>query len=167
MSGFRVEVSRERVTLPNGRVAELDIVHHPGASAVVPFASEDEVLLIRQYRQAAGGVILEVPAGKLDPGDTPATCAARELEEEAGVRAGRLLPLGRTLTTPGFTDEVIHLFAAFDLAPTQTRHESDEVITVLRVSLAEALDWIWRGELVDAKSALALLHAARHVDRLR
>ena len=167
MSGFRVEVSRERVTLPNGRVTELDIVHHPGASAVVPFASEDEVLLIRQYRHAAGGEILEVPAGKLDPGETPATCAARELEEEAGVRAGRLLPLGRILTTPGFTDEVIHLFAAFDLAPSKMRHESDEVIEVLRVSLAEALDCVWRGELVDAKSALALLHAARHVGRLR
>ncbi|MGE4650003.1 MAG: NUDIX hydrolase [Myxococcota bacterium] len=167
MSGFRVEVSRERVTLPNGRVTELDIVHHPGASAVVPFASEDEVLLIRQYRHAAGGEILEVPAGKLDPGETPATCAARELEEEAGVRAGRLLPLGRILTTPGFTDEVIHLFAAFDLAPSQMRHESDEVIEVLRVSLAEALDCVWSGELVDAKSALALLHAARHVGRLR
>ena len=87
--------------------------------------------------------------------------------EVPGVRAGRLLPLGRILTTPGFTDEVIHLFAAFDLAPSQMRHESDEVIEVLRVSLAEALDCVWSGELVDAKSALALLHAARHVGRLR
>ena len=167
MSGFRVRVSRQRVTLPNGRVAELDIVRHPGASAVVPFVSETEVLLIRQYRHAAGGEILEVPAGKLDPGDTPTRCAARELEEEAGMRAGRLLPLGRVLTTPGFTDEVIHLFAAFELTATQTRHEEDEVIEVLRVSLDEALDRVWRGELVDAKSALALLHAARLVGRLR
>jgi len=167
MSGFRVRVSRQTVTLPNGRVTELDIVHHPGASAVVPFVSETDVLLIRQYRHAAGGEILEVPAGKLDPGDTPIGCAARELEEEAGMRAGRLVALGRILTTPGFTDEVIHLFAGFDLTPTQTRHEEDEVIEVLQVSLDEALDRVWQGELVDAKSAMALLHAARHVGRLR
>jgi ADP-ribose pyrophosphatase len=166
VSGFRVQVSRERVTLPNGRVAQLDIVHHPGAAAVVPFASADEVLLIRQFRHAAGGSILEVPAGKLDPGDTPDTCAARELEEEAGRRAGRLEKLGWIFTTPGFTDEVIHLFAAFDLEPVPMRHEDDEVIEVVRLPLAEALELVWRGELTDAKSAMALLHAAHHLDRL-
>ena len=166
MTGFRVRVARERVTLPNGRVAELDVVRHPGASAVVPFVSDDEVLLIRQFRHAAGGTILEVPAGKLDPGDTPEGCAARELEEEAGQRAGRLEKLGWIFTTPGFTDEVIHLFAAFALEPVPTRHEADEVIEVVRVPLAEALDLVWRGEIPDAKSALALLHAARHAGRL-
>ena len=166
MSGFRIEVSRERVRLPNGNEIDLDIVHHPGASAVVPFVSDDEVLLIRQYRHAAGGTILEVPAGKLDPGDTPETCAVRELEEEAGVRAGRIELLGRVLTTPGFTDEVIHLFAAFDLTLVETRHEEDEVIEVLRLPLREALDLVWSGELYDAKSALALLHAARSVGQL-
>ena len=167
MSGFRVEVSRERVTLPNGRELELDIVHHPGAAAVVPFTRPDEVALIRQYRHAAGGTILEVPAGKLDAGEAPERCAARELAEEAGYRAGRLVALGRIWTTPGFTDEVIHLFAAFDLSPVASRPEDDEVIEVMRVPLDDALDLIWRGELRDAKSALALLHAARHVGRLR
>jgi len=166
MSGFRIQLSRERVRLPNGRVAELDIVRHPGASAVVPFENDDDVLLIRQYRHAAGGEILEVPAGKLDPGDTPESCAARELEEEAGRRAGRIEHLGWIFTTPGFTDEVIHLFAAFDLEPIPTRHEDDEVIEVLRVPLREALEKVWRGEINDAKSALALLHAARHMGLL-
>jgi ADP-ribose pyrophosphatase len=167
MAGFRVEVSRERVTLPNGRELWLDIVHHPGAAAVVPFTGEGEVALIRQYRHAAGGAILEVPAGKLDAGEAPELCAARELAEEAGYRAGRLVALGRIWTTPGFTDEVIHLFAAFDLTRTATRPEDDEVIEVMRVPLEEALDLIWRGELRDAKSALALIQAARHVGRLR
>jgi ADP-ribose pyrophosphatase len=167
MAGFRVEVSRERVTLPNGRELWLDIVHHPGAAAVVPFTGEGEVALIRQYRHAAGGAILEVPAGKLDAGEAPELCAARELAEEAGYRAGRLVALGRIWTTPGFTDEVIHLFAAFDLTRTATRPEDDEVIEVMRVPLEEALDLIWRGELRDAKSALALLHAARLLGRLR
>jgi ADP-ribose pyrophosphatase len=166
MSGFRIRVSRERVRLPNGRIAELDIVRHPGASAVVPFEGDDDVLLIRQYRHAAGGEILEVPAGKLDPGDTPESCAARELEEEAGRRAGRIEQLGWIFTTPGFTDEVIHLFAAFDLEPIPTRHEDDEVIEVLRVPLRIALDKVWRGEINDAKSALALLHAARRMGML-
>jgi ADP-ribose pyrophosphatase len=166
MSGFRIRVSRERIRLPNGREAELDIVRHPGASAVVPFEGDDDVLLIRQYRHAAGGEILEVPAGKLDPGDTPASCAARELEEEAGRRARRIEQLGWIFTTPGFTDEVIHLFAAFELETIPTRHEDDEVIEVLRVPLREAIDKVWRGEINDAKSALALLHAARRMGML-
>ena len=164
--GFQLRVNREIARLPDGREVELDIVHHPGASAVVPFLSDDEVLLIRQHRHAAGGAILEVPAGKLDPGEAPAACAARELEEEAGVRAGRLEALGWIFTTPGFTDERIHLFAAFDLEPVPTRHDSDEHIEPVRMTLADALARVFRGEIVDAKSALALVHAAHRLGRL-
>ena len=167
MSPFRLTLAHEQVKLPNGRSVVLDIVRHPGASAVVPFVSVDEILLIRQFRHAAGGAILEVPAGKLEPGDTPERCAARELEEEAGRRAGRLEKLGWIFTTPGFTDEVIHLFAAYDLAPVPVRHEHDEVIELVPMRLASALDLVWRGELNDAKSALALLFAARKVGHLR
>jgi len=155
-----LRIVTEEVTLPNGHRTSLDVIRHPGASAVVPFLSDDEVLLIQQYRYAAGGTIWEVPAGKLE-GETPAECAARELEEEAGRRAGRLVPLGSILTTPGFTDEVIHLFAAYDLEPVPTRRDEDEVIEVVAVPLQEALTLVWSGELRDAKSALALLHAAR------
>ncbi len=163
---FRVRVRTERVTLPNGNAVELDIVRHPGAAAVVPFVSEREVLLIRQYRHAAGGTIFEVPAGKLDPGEDPSTCAARELEEEAGCRAGRLVDLGWIWTTPGFTDERIHLFAAFDLEPVPHRRDADEVIETVRMGFDEALDLVWRGELNDSKSALALLRAAHHLGRI-
>jgi ADP-ribose pyrophosphatase len=163
---FRVRVQTERVTLPNGNAVELDIVRHPGAAAVVPFVSEREVLLIRQYRHAAGGSILEVPAGKLDPDERPIACAARELEEEAGCRAGRLVELGWIWTTPGFTDERIFLFAAFDLEQVPHRRDADEVIETLRIGFDEALALVWRGELNDAKSSLALLHAARHLRRI-
>jgi ADP-ribose pyrophosphatase len=156
----------EDAVLPNGETVPLDIVRHPGASAVVPFESDDDVLLIRQYRHAVGGMIWEVPAGKLD-GEAPAVCASRELEEEAGRRAGRLVPLGAIWTTPGFTDERIHLFAAFDLEPVPHRREADEVIEVVRMSLEAALDLVFRGELSDAKSGLALIHAAHHLGRLR
>lgn len=163
---FRLRVNRERVRLPSGRELELEIVRHPGAAAIVPFASPDEVFLIRQYRHAANGTILEVPAGKIDPGESPEDCAVRELEEEAGQRAGRLESLGWIWTTPGFTDEKIHLFAAFDLTEVPPRPEDDESIETLRVPFQAALDLIWSGELRDAKSSLALLHAARVLGRL-
>ena len=165
--GFSLRVNRELATLPDGRRVELDIVRHPGAAAVVPFVAPGEVLLIRQHRHAAGGMLLEVPAGKLDAGEAPERCAARELEEETGFRAGRLEPLAWIWTTPGFCDERIHLFAAFDLEPVGANHGADEFIETLRMPLAEALDLVWRGELHDAKSALALVHAARRVGRLR
>jgi ADP-ribose diphosphatase len=163
---FRVRVQTERVILPNGNAVELDIVRHPGAAAVVPFVSDSEVLLIRQYRHAAGGSILEVPAGKLDPGERPIACAARELEEEAGWRAGRLVELGWIWTTPGFTDERIFLFSAFDLEPVPHRRDADEVIETVRIGFDEALALVWSGELNDAKSSLALLHAARQLGRI-
>ena len=165
--GFQVVVSTERFPLPNGGELELDIVQHPGAAAIVPFVSESEVLLIRQYRHATGGTIIEVPAGKIDPGETPAVTAARELEEEIGQRAGRLEKLGWIWTTPGFANEQIHLYSAFDLTATASRPEDDELIEVISTPLDEALDWIWRGELTDAKSAMALIHAARSIGRLR
>jgi ADP-ribose pyrophosphatase len=163
--GRSIIVRVERAELPGGRQVDLDVVRHPGAAAIVPFESEDSVLLIRQYRHAAGGTIWEVPAGKLD-GEAPERCAARELEEEVGRRAGRLVPLASILTTPGFTDEVIHLFAAFDLEPVPQRLEDDEVIEVVPTPLDRALAMVWAGEVRDAKSSLALLHAARHLGRL-
>jgi ADP-ribose pyrophosphatase len=165
--GFQVVVSTERFPLPSGGELELDIVQHPGASAVVPFISDSEVLLIRQYRHATGGTILEVPAGKIDPGETPAVTAARELEEEVGQRVGRLEELGWIWTTPGFANEKIYLYAAFELTATASRPEDDELIELVPTPLDEALDMIWRGELTDAKSAIALIHAARSVGRLQ
>lgn len=164
--GRVLSVWLESAHLPNGRTVDLEIVRHPGAAAVVPFVSPDEVLLLRQYRHAAGGTIWEVPAGKLD-GEAPEVCAARELEEEAGRRAGRLEKLGAIWTTPGFTDERIHLFAAFDLEEVPQRLEPDEAIEVESMPFSEALELVWRGEIDDAKSALALLHAARRSGRLR
>ena len=164
--GFVVRAVTERVRLPNGSWVDLDIVRHPGAAAVVPIRASGEVVLLRQYRHAAGGPLYEVPAGKLEPGETPAHCAARELAEEAGQRAGRLLPLGWIWTTPGFTDEKIHLFAALELSPVPQQLQPDEVIETLSLPFAEALDWVFRGRINDAKSALALLHAARALGKL-
>jgi ADP-ribose pyrophosphatase len=132
----------------------------------VPFISDTDILLIRQYRHATRGTILEVPAGKIDPGESPSETAARELEEEVGQRAGRIEELGWIWTSPGFTDEKIYLYSGFDLEDADSRPEDDEIIEAFRISLDEALNLIWRGELTDAKSAIALIHAARQLGKL-
>jgi ADP-ribose pyrophosphatase len=155
------EFGIDLVRLPNGAQAELALLEHPGAAAVVPFADERTVLLLRQFRYAAGGTIWEVPAGKLDAGEDPAVCARRELLEETGMAAGRLERTGEIWTTPGFTDERIVLFAAWELAPRQAAHEPHEVISVEAVALRDALAMIDRGEIRDAKTVAALYHAAR------
>ena len=159
--GVQFELVTETVELPNGRCVDLDLIRHPGAAAVVPFLDQDRVLMIRQYRFATGGEILEIPAGKLDPGEAPETCAARELLEETGYRAGRLEKLGAIWTSPGFTDEVIHLYSAFDLeAAEEQQLEPDEIIELVPMSLMQALDTLRRSDIFDAKSATALLLAA-------
>ena len=159
--GRVVQLFVDAVTLPNGAQTEIEVIRHPGAAAVVPLDWNGDVLLIKQYRHAAGGFIYEVPAGKLDAGETPEACAARELVEEAGVEVGLIDRLGSILTTPGFTDEVIHLFLARDLAPAAQRLDADEVLHVERVSLARALAMCVSGELRDAKSICALYLADR------
>lgn len=156
-NGRVVRLCREAHTLPNGRVGTYEIVHHSGGAAVLPILPSGEVLLLRQFRPAGGGMVIEIPAGRLDPGEAPAACATRELEEETGYRAGRLIPLGSTLPSVGYTDERIHLFAAVGLVPTAINREEHEFIELLAVPLATALAMVADGRLVDAKSQLALL----------
>ena len=165
--GRVVHLFVDTVTLPNGHTTALEVIKHPGAAAVVPFLDADTILLVRQYRHAAGGYLLEIPAGKLDPGEAPEACAARETEEEIGYRAGRLEKLGAILTTPGFTDEIIHLYAGYDLVPARAALEADEDLTVLTMPFADALSRVERGEITDAKTMSALLLAARARERAR
>ncbi|HKH93031.1 MAG TPA: NUDIX hydrolase [Gemmatimonadaceae bacterium] len=164
-SGKIVKLDRDRVRYPDGSEGELDIVRHSGASAVVPFLSDPEgedpqVLLLRQYRYAADGYLYELPAGRLDPGESPAECAARELKEETGCTAAKIEPLITMVTTPGFTDERIHLFMATDLTHGQAAREPDEFADVVVMRLSEALELIQRGEIPDGKTALGLLYVA-------
>jgi ADP-ribose pyrophosphatase len=146
----------ETVALPNGNTVDLEIVRHPGAAAVVPVLDDGDVLLIRQYRHAAGGYLLEIPAGTLHAGEDPRDCALRELEEEIGYRARRLDFLFSIHTTPGFTDEVIHLYRAADLTPGTQALGDDEVLEVVRMPLAGAIRQIAQGGIRDAKTIVGL-----------
>ena len=165
--GRIVHLTVEDVTLPNGHVTPLEIVRHPGAAAVATLDEQGRVTLIRQYRHAVGGYLWEVPAGKLDPGETPATCAARELAEEVGLAARELEHVGSIVTCPGFCDEVIHLFVATGLRQVATNLGADEIIeTVTPIPLRDALAMIRRGEIRDAKTIAALVQDELRYDDL-
>ena len=163
--GKTIRLDVDRVRLPNGKEMDFEMIHHVGAAAVVPVLSTGEVLLIRQYRYATGGYLLEVPAGKLDPGESPETCARREVEEETGYRPGELTPLGWIWTTPGFADEKIWLYLATDLAETKQALQEDEILTLERLPFEEAVDKAASGEIHDSKTVCALLRAGRHAFR--
>jgi ADP-ribose pyrophosphatase len=154
--GKVVTLNLETVTLPNGTTVELEVVRHPGAAAIVPLKDERTVVLIRQYRLAAGGFIYEIPAGKLHPGEDPRDCAAREIEEEIGYRAGRIDRLETFFTAPGFTDEVMHLFLATGLTKTAQKLDHDEVLEVVEMPLEDAIARIRDGTIRDAKTIVGL-----------
>ncbi|MEM6797431.1 MAG: NUDIX hydrolase [Acidobacteriota bacterium] len=158
-AGSVVDLGLETVDLPGGERIELEVVRHVGAAAVLPVLESDEVVLVRQFRHATGGWLLEAPAGKRDPGEDPRRCALRETEEETGMRAGRLHELGWIWTTPGFCDEKIWLYLATDLKPGEQKLESDEVLSLVTLPFGEALLQAQRGEIVDAKTLCLLLRA--------
>lgn len=155
-SGKVITLNIDTVTLPNGVTIDLEIVRHPGAAAVVPLKDNGIVVLIKQFRHAAGGFIYEIPAGKLHPGEDPKDCAARELEEEIGYRAGKLELLSSIFTAPGFTDEVIHVYRATGLTKGRQHLDRDEVLEIVEVSLREAIEMIRVGTIRDAKTMVGL-----------
>jgi ADP-ribose pyrophosphatase len=156
-----LDIGTEDVTLPSGVRATLDVLRHPGAACVLPIDG-DRVTLIRQYRHCAGGYLWEAPAGTLQPGEAPEACARREVVEEAGLLPGRLQHVGHVFTAPGFTDEKIDLFLAFNCTPAPVQRDVDEVITEVRwFDLAEVDALLSDGQLNDAKTLAVLLHARR------
>lgn len=161
--GRIIQLGIESVTMPNGVAVELEIVRHPGGAAIVAMDSDNRVCLLRQYRHAAGGWIWELPAGKLENGESAKTTAARELAEEAGLQASSWESLGRLIATPGFCDEIIHLFLARDLTEVQAQPEVHELFELHRVPLATAIGQVYDGSIFDAKTMLGLTLAAHRL----
>lgn len=167
--GRLLKVDLERIRNPAGNALDLEIIRHPGASAVLPVLEETgkspQVLLLKQFRHAAGQTMWEIPAGVLEPGESARQCAIRELKEEAGATAGKVEQLTSIFTTPGFTDEVIHLFLATELSMGTTDHQHDEFIEVVPTRFDVALDMVREGTITDGKTIATLLFAHSFIMR--
>jgi 8-oxo-dGTP pyrophosphatase MutT (NUDIX family) len=161
--GRVIRVTVDRVILPNGKQAALEVVHHPGGAAIVALNDLQQVCLLRQYRYVAGGWIWELPAGKLEPAEPPEVTARRELIEEAGVDATDWVSLGSLLSSPGVFSEVIHLYLAQGLSAARSQLEDSEVLEVHWVSFRQACDMALSGELRDAKTSIGVLRAAHRL----
>ena len=165
VEGVLLTAYRDTVVLPDGGESVREWVKHPGASAVVPLFADGTTVLLRQFRYPPRRTFIEVPAGKLDvDGEDPADVALRELAEEAGLTAERLMPLGKTFPCIGYSDEVIYFFLAEGLSDAVAHTEDDEFVEPFRLPFAEAVAMARRGEILDAKSEIAILRAAPVLD---
>lgn len=161
--GRILQLGIESLTLPNGEKLDLEIVRHPGGAAVVALDERQHVCLLRQYRHASGGWLWELPAGKLETGEYPQATAKRELLEEAGVQADQWQFLGDILVTPGFCDEVIHLFLARELTRLDAQPERHEVIEVHWIPFEQAMTRVFDGTFRDAKTMLGLMLSEKFI----
>ena len=159
-AGRIVNLRVDTVALPNGKIVQREVVEHRGAVAMVVLDDQDQVLLVRQHRPAVGEDLLELPAGTIEPGESPDACARRELAEELGMAASRWTPLAQCYSSPGFCTELIHLYLAEGLTPAQGQPDEDEAITVERLPLAEAPARVADGTIRDAKSVAGLMLVA-------
>lgn len=164
-TGKVLNLDQDTVRFPDGSQGELEMIRHPGASAVVPFlgdpdGEDPQVLLLRQYRYAADGWLYEIPAGRLDANEEPEACARRELREETGCEADEIEHLITFYTTPGFIDEKIHVFMATGLTAGEHEREKDEFLEAAPMALSRALEMIRDGEIKDGKTIVGLLYAA-------
>ena len=157
--GKVVKLQVDDVILPNGKEGKREIIKHPGAVAVIAITNEGKLVLVEQYRKALERSIIEIPAGKREPGEEPIVTARRELEEETGYGAKELTFLQAFATSPGFADEVIHLFIAKDLYPIEEKADldEDEFVELIEVSLEEAQEMVADERIYDAKTAFAVI----------
>jgi len=155
----------EKYTLDNGVASDMDFIQHPGAAAMVPMLNQTEVVLIKQYRHAIREFIWEIPAGTLDPEESPINCAKRELIEEIGYSANNWHQLGTITPLPGCSDERIHIFLASELKPAKQNLDADEMLKVHKMELSKALQMIFSGEIQDAKTISGLFLAFNWLKR--
>lgn len=155
--GVLLKVYRDTVRLPDGGQSVREVVRHPGAVVIVPVDGEGNIWLVRQFRYPYGETLLEVPAGKLEPGEEPFPAAQRELEEEIGARAGQWTPIGEAFPTPGFCDERQHVYLARDLTFGRMHPDEDEFLERVSLPMAKAVAMAVDGRIRDCKTAAAIL----------
>ncbi len=155
--GKIINMRLDEARLPDGTVAGREVVEHPGGVGVLALTQANEVLLVKQFRYPYGEILTEIPAGKRDPGEEPLKTGMRELEEETGVNADRFVSLGCVYPTPGYCDEVIHLYLATGLHQSVAHPDEDEFLDVVRMPLADLVAAVMRGEITDAKTQIAAL----------
>ena len=165
MKGRAFTIRRDYLKTPDNRETKFDIIEHGGSVVIIPVDENGNVLLVRQYRHAASMDLLELPAGTLDDGEESVVCAAREIREETGMAAGKLVELGAFYLAPGYSTEYMHIFLATDLSDDPLEADDDEFLSVETVPLAEAIRMAERGEMPDAKSLAALLMARSHLEK--
>ena len=159
--GLVFEIDRARLQEANGLEIVREVVRHNGGAGALPIFDDGRVALVRQYRHPAGSELLEIPAGKLEVGETPLECAAREVEQEIGWRAGRIEKLCEFYTTPGFCEEKLYVYLATELQPSAQQLDEDELVEIVYLPLAAAIQMALRGEIEDSKTLIALLWAER------
>lgn len=163
--GKVVTLRVDNAAMPDGKTATREVIEHPGAVCIAPLTQDNALIFVRQFRYPFGRVVLELPAGKLEYGEDPRECAARELEEEAGVIAARYRSLGELLPSPAYCGEVIHLFAAAGLTATRQALDEDEFLELVTIPLDEAVDMVLDNRITDAKTQTAVLKLRLLLDR--
>jgi len=158
-NGAILGLSFDKVKLPNGKIVSREKITHPGAVAVVAVTDEHEILLVRQFRYPVNDITIEIPAGKLDRDELPENCAKRELAEEVGAFNGVLRLLSSFYTTPGFCDEVLHLFMATGFKMSNNSPDEDEFLDIIKIKMETALLWIKEGKIKDSKTIIGILMA--------
>jgi ADP-ribose pyrophosphatase len=155
--GNVIDISTQTVILPNGKKATRDIVKHPGAAVIIPISTNREIYLVEQYRKPIDRITLEIPAGKLDEGEEPIICAKRELKEETGLESKNIKHVASIHSTPGFSNEILHLFVATELTEGKSNADEDEFISSVKIPIEKALKMVLDGEITDSKTIIGVL----------
>ncbi len=161
-NGVAIHLFRDEILLPNGNKGVREIVRHPGAVCVLPLTENGEVIFVNQFRYALNKVTLEVPAGKLEKGEDPQEAALRELSEETGIEAKKIIPMGALYTTPALMDEIIYMYIATDLSQGEQHLDEDEFVNALKIHLDKAVEMVMNGEIRDSKTQVMILKADKY-----
>ena len=159
--GTLLDVRRDEITLPNGKTSAREYIKHPGAACIIPVLPEGNIALIKQYRYPVQSEMIELPAGKLDPGEKPEVCAKRELEEEIGYSAGKLTFVCNIHPAIGFASEKMWIYLAEDLVKTVENTDHDEFLVLMPTHFDDAIKMVWDGKITDVKTIIGLLWAER------